>query len=110
MKKNRSLQANLQAAKTAVHEMVRRWHQWKEAHDSAGKEEAIAGYAAAYINCQVFIENYLKQVYPNENKLPLKVAQDIRKLVSEIDVIEKTNDKKLNQAIHDIDQIGKNAA
>ena len=110
MKKNRSLEANLQAAKTAVHEMMRHWHRWKEARDSESKAQAIAGYAAAYTNCKVFIENYLKQLYPNENKVPLKVTQDIRKLVSEIDAIEKANDKKLHQAMSDIDQLSRDAA
>lgn len=110
MKKNRSLEANLHAAKTAVQEMMRHWHRWKEARDSQAKTEAIAGYAAAYTNCKVFIENYLKHLYPNENKMPMKVAQDVRKLVNEIDVIEKINDKRLHQAINDIDQLSRDAA
>lgn len=110
MKKNRSLEANLQAAKTAVHEMMRHWHRWKEARNTEGKTEAIAGYAAAFTNCKVYIENYLRQLYPNEHTLPMKVAQDIRKLVSEMDIIEKTNDKKLHQAINDIDQLSRDAA
>ena len=109
-KKNRSLEANLQAAKTAVHEMVRHWHQWNEARDSNGKTNAIAGYAAAYTSCKVFIENYLKHLYPNENKVPMKVTQDVRKLVSEMGVIEKASDKKLHQAINDIDQLSRDAA
>jgi hypothetical protein len=110
MKKNRSLEANIQAAKTAVHEMMRHWHRWKGSQNTESKKEAIAGYAAAFINCKVYIENYLRQLYPNENKLPMKVAQDIRKLVGEMDVIEKTNDKKLNQAINDIEQLSRDAA
>lgn len=110
MKKNRSLEANIQAAKTAIHEMMRYWHQWKEARDSKTKTEAIAAYAAAYTNCKVYIENYLKHLYPNEHKLPMKVTQDVRKIVSEMDVIEKTNEKKLYQAIHDIEQLSRDAA
>lgn len=109
-KKNRSLEANLQAAKTAVHEMVHHWHKWNEAQDSDGKTNAIAGYAAAYTSCKVFIENYLKHLYPNEKKLPMKIAQDVRKLVGEMGAIEKSNDKKLNQAINDIDQLSRDAA
>jgi hypothetical protein len=110
MKKNRSLEANLQAAKTAVHEMMRYWHQWKEARNGEAKTLAIAGYVAAFTNCKVFIENYLKHLYPNEIKMPMKVAQDIRKLVTELDVIENTNDKKFSQAINNIDQLGRDAA
>ena len=110
MKKNRSLEANLQAAKSAVHEMVRYWHQWKEARSSDAKTLAIAGYVAAFTNCKVFIENYLKHLYPNENKLPMKVVQDILKLVTDLDVIEKTNDKKLSQVINNIDQLSRDAA
>ncbi len=110
MKKNRSLEANLQAAKIAVHEMVRHWNEWKQAKHAEGKMNAVAGYAAAFTNCKVYIENYLRQLYPNENKMPMKIAQDIRKLVSEMDLIDKVNDKKLNQAINDIDQLGRDAA
>jgi len=110
MKKNRSLEANLQAAKTAVREMVRHWNEWKNAKHAEGKINAVAGYAAAFTNCKVYIENYLRQLYPNENKVPMKVMQDIRKLVTEMDVIDKVNDKKLNQAMTDIDQIGRDAA
>jgi hypothetical protein len=110
MKKNRSLEANLQAAKSAVHEMMRYWHQWKEARNSEAKTLAFAGYVAAFTNCKVFIENYLRQLYPHENKLPMKVAQDIRKLVTDLDAIENTNDKKLSQAINDIDQLSRDAA
>ena len=109
-KKNRSLEANLHAAKTAVHEMMRYWHRWKEARDSEGKADAIAGYAAAFTTCKVYIENYLKQLYPYESKMPMKVAQDVRKLVGEMDAIEKANDKKLHQAISDIDQLSRDAA
>ncbi len=110
MKKNRSLEANLQAAKTAVHEMIRHWHHWKEAREMETKTEAIAAYAAAFTNCKVYIENYLKHIYPNEQKVPMKISQDIRKIVGEMDVIEKTNAKKLNQAIQGIEQLSRDAA
>ncbi len=110
MKKNRSIEANLQAAKTAVHEMMRQWHRWHEARDTQAKSDAIAGYAAAFTTCKVYIENYLRQLYPNESKIPMKVAQNVRKLVDEMDVIEKANDKKLHQAINDIDQLSQAAA
>lgn len=110
MKKNRSIEANLQIAKTAVHEMIRYWHQWKEAQNAAGQAKALAGYAAAFTNCKVYIENYLKQLYPQEGKVPMKVTQDIRKLVGELDPIEHTNDKKLHQVLSDIDQLSRDAA
>ncbi len=109
MKKNRSIEANLQAAKIAVQEMMRHWNQWKGAHSPEAKTEALAGYAAAYTNCKVYIENFLRQLYPNE-KLPMKVSQDVKKIVDEIDVIEKANDKKFHQAISDIDQLKRDAA
>jgi hypothetical protein len=110
MKKNRSLEANLHAAKTAVSEMVRHWHHWKEARDASTKTEAIAAYAAAFTNCKVYIENYLRHVYPHESKMPMKVAQDVKKIVSDMDVIEKTSDKKLTQAVRDIELLGRHAA
>lgn len=110
MKKNRSIEANLQAAKTAVREMVKCWRIWNEAQEAETKTQAIAGYVAAFTNCKVFIENYLRQLYPNENKVPTQVTHDIRKLVEELDVIERTNDKKLTQAITDIDQLSRHAA
>lgn len=74
------------------------------------KTDAIAAYAAAFTNCKVYIENYLKHLYPQENKVPLKVAHDIRKIVSEMDMIEKTSEKKLQQAVHDIEQLSRDAA
>jgi hypothetical protein len=110
MKKNRSIEANLQAAKIAVQEMMRHWNQWKGARNPEAKTEAIAGYAAAYTNCKVYIENFLRHLYPNESKLPMKVSQDIKKIVNEIDVIEKANDKKFHQAMSDIDQLSRDAA
>ncbi len=110
MKKNRSIAANLEGAKSAIHAMVRHWHKWKEARDSETKAEAIAAYAAAFTSCKVFVENYLKQLYPNEHQMPMKVGQEVRNLVSKMDVIEKANDKKLNAAIHDIEQLGQHAA
>jgi hypothetical protein len=110
MKKNRSIEANLHAAKTAVHEMMRYWHRWQEGQSPESKSEALAGYAAAFTTCKVYIENYLKQLYPNENKVPMKIVQDIRKLVGDMSKIEKASDKKLHQAISDIDQLGRDAA
>ena len=109
-KKNRSIEANIHAAKTAVHEMIRYWHQWKEARGMEAQTDAIAAYAAAFTNCKVYIENYLKQLYPHENRVPLKVTHDIRKIVNEMDVIEKINEKKLQQAVHDIEQLSRDAA
>jgi hypothetical protein len=34
----------------------------------------------------------------------------VRKIVSEMDVIEKATDKKLHQAIHEIDKLSRDAA
>lgn len=110
MKANISLEANLKAAKSAVQEMIKYWGLWKEAKNSEEQIESIAAYAAAYTSCKVFIENYLRQVYPSEKKIPGKVAQDIRSLVSDMDVIEKVSDKTLRKALKDIDQLSRDAA
>jgi hypothetical protein len=110
MKNHRSLEANLHAAKTAIHEMIRFWHQWKEATSSREKTEAIAGYAAAYTNCKVYIENYLKHFDLPEQKFSVKLTQDIRKIFKELDVIEKASDKKLYQAVQDIEKLALDAA
>ena len=110
MKKNPSLEANLKAAKTAIHEMMRHWHLWKRALEKDDQEEALAGYVAALTCCKVFIENYLKHLYPHEKNMPLKVSHDIKKLISEFDVIEKANEKKLHHALTQIDMLSKDAA
>ena len=41
------------------------------------KMNAFGTYAAAFTSCKVYIENYLKRLYPNEKKMPLKIAEDI---------------------------------
>ena len=110
MTNNPSLEANIAAAKTAVYEMLKSWNTWKSARDEKTKSACIAAYAAAYTNCKVFIENYLKHLYPNERKVPSRVMQDVRNLVGDMDVIEKTNEQRLHRAIHDIDQLSRDAA
>lgn len=105
MKKNQSSEANIQAAKAAVNEMTKQWQQWKNARNSEAKTAAIAAYAAAFTNCKVYLENYLKQLFPNESQVPQRVTKDIQKIVQEMDMIEKANEKKLHQAIHDIEQL-----
>lgn len=110
MTNNSSLEANIAAAKTAVHEMMKSWNHWKNARDERAKFACIAAYAAAFTNCKVYIENYLKRIYPNEKKMPIKVAQDIRNIVNDMDRIEKVNDKMLQKAIQDIDQLSRDAA
>jgi hypothetical protein len=110
MKKNPSIQANLVAAKSAVEEMTKHWYQWKKASNEEAKLHYILAYAAAFLSCKVYIENYLKRLYPNEKSLPAKVAQDIRHLVDDMDVIEKVSDKSLKKALLDIDQLGRHAA
>ena len=110
MRKNKSIEANLQAAKAAIHEMVHHWHLWEKARNQHTKTEAIAAYAAAFTSCKVYIENYLKQLHPNEMSLPGEIAQTVRKIVNDMDVIERTNGKKLERAIHDIDELRRKAA
>jgi hypothetical protein len=110
MSNNPSLEANIAAAKSAVMEMMKSWNMWKSASNEQVKIQCIGAYAAAYTNCKVFIENYLKRLYPNEKKMPSKVAQDIRNIVNDMDVIEKASDQKLYKAIRDIDQLSRDAA
>jgi len=110
MTNNSSLEANIAAAKSAVQEMMRNWNQWKKAPNEQAKLQCIAAYAAAFTNCKVYIENYLKRLYPSEKKMPIKVAQDIRNIVNDMDRIEKINDKMLQKAIKDIDQLSRDAA
>lgn len=110
MTNNSSLEANIAAAKSAVQEMMRNWNQWKKASNEQAKLQFIAAYAAAFINCKIYIENYLKRLYPSAKKMPMKVAQDIRNIVNDMDRIEKINDKMLQKAIKDIDQLSRDAA
>jgi hypothetical protein len=110
MTNNSSLEANIAAAKAAVHEMMKSWNHWKNARDERVKFECIGAYAAAFTSCKVYIENYLKRLYPNEKKMPIKIAQDIRNIVNDMDRIEKVNDKMLQKVIKDIDQLSKDAA
>jgi hypothetical protein len=110
MTNNPSLEANLLAAKSAVKEMISSWNLWKNAQNEEQKRHSIAIYAAAFTNCKVYIENYLKNLYPIEAKMPQKIARDIRIIVSEMDVIEKVSDKILQKVIKDIDQLSRDAA
>ncbi len=110
MTNNSSLEANIAAAKTAVHEMMKSWNHWKNARDDRARFECIAAYAAAFTSCKVYIENYLRRLYPNEKRMPMKVSQDIRNIVNDMDRIEKVNDKMLQKAIQDIDQLSRDAA
>ena len=110
MTHNSSLEANIAAAKAAVHEMMKSWNHWKNARDERAKNECIGTYAAAFTSCKVYIENYLKRLYPNEKKMPLKIAEDIRKIVHEMDRIEKVNDQMLKKVLKDIDQLSRDAA
>jgi hypothetical protein len=110
MQQNRSLEANIAAAKAAVHEMIKQWDFWRNTRDEDKKLSFIGAYAAAFTSCKVYIENYLKRMYPNERKLPPAIAQDIRNIVSDLDAIEKASDSKLQKAIRDIDQLRRDAA
>ncbi len=110
MTHNSSLEANIAAAKSAVHEMMKSWNHWRNARNEQAKYECIAAYAAAFTSCKVYIENYLKRLYPNEKKMPIKIVQDIRNIVQDMDRIEKVNDKMLQKAIKDIDQLSRDAA
>jgi hypothetical protein len=110
MSNNPSLEANLLAAKSAVKEMMKSWNRWKNESNEKQKELHIASYAAAFTSCKVFIENYLRHLYPLESKMPQKVARDIRTIVTEMDAIEKVSDRILQKVIKDIDQLSRDAA
>lgn len=110
MENKRSLKANLSAARSAVEQMKTYWNQWKKAAGEQDRLHCIAAYAAAVTNCKVFIENYLKRMYPNENQLPMKISQDIRAIVEDIVAIEKVNEKMLQKALNDIERLSRDAA
>jgi hypothetical protein len=110
MTHHQSLEANIAAAKAAVQSMIKSWYQWKGTQNEQMQLECIATYAAAFTSCKVFIENYLKRLYPNEKKLPMKIVQDIRNIVKDMDVIEKVNEKMLHKALKDIEQLSRDAA
>ncbi len=110
MKKETSVKANLAAAKLAVNEMSKHWHRWKKEQNEHAKLTCIAAYAAAFTTCKVYIENYLKHLYPNEKTVPMEVTQEIRSIVKEMEVIEKVNGKMLEKVIKHIDQLGRHAA
>ncbi|MBS0615124.1 MAG: hypothetical protein JSR58_01055 [Verrucomicrobia bacterium] len=107
--KNPSLEANLAAAKAAARQMQAEWMHWKKSADEQAKLQCIAKYAAAYTSCVVYIENYLKHLYPTQ-KVPAKVTQDVRNIVSDMEAIEKMNDTLLQKVFKDIDQLAKDAA
>ncbi len=107
--KNHSVEANLAGAKAAARIMLAEWARWKAAQDSSLKTQSIAKYAAAVTSCKVFIENYLKHVYPNQN-VPQKILRDVQAIVNDIDLIEKVSEERLQKIFKDIDQLSKDAA
>lgn len=107
--KNPSLEANLTAAKIAARKMQAEWVKWKNAKEQETKDQSIAGYAAAYTGCKVYIENFLKHLYPNEI-VPAKVAQDVKAIVSDMQAIERMNEQLLQKVFKDIDQLQRDAA
>jgi Na+/phosphate symporter len=107
--KNPSIEANLAGAKAAARKMMAEWARWKLAHSEKEKQEYIAKYTAAVTSCKVFIENYLKRLYPNEIT-PAKISKDIRRIISDIDQIEKINERLFQKIFKDIDQLSRDAA
>ena len=107
--KNPSIEANLAGAKAAARKMMAEWARWKSAHDAQEKQECIAKYTAAVTSCKVFIENYLKQLYPSE-RTPAKISKDIQSIISDIDQIEKINERDFQKIFKDIDKLSKDAA
>lgn len=108
--KNPSIEANLAAAKTAANQMFAEWTRWRAASDTNIKQECLAKYAAAFTLCKVFIENYLKRLYPNEASLPPKLAQDVRQLVTDMESISQVTQAQLQKIQRDIDQLSRDAA
>jgi|GEM_PF-1247870 len=110
MKKGDSVEANIIAAKLATQEMLRNWHLWKQAVEEEVKLRHIAAYAAAFVSCKGYLENYLKALYPNENQVPEEIHKDIHNIVSYLDVMEKTSDQRLRKAMEHIDQLSRDVA
>jgi hypothetical protein len=108
--KNSSIEANLAAARTAANQMFAEWTRWNGTTDANVKHECLAKYAAAFTLCKVFIENYLKRLYPNETTLPPKLVQDIRQLVTDMESITRVTQAQLQKIQRDIDQLSRDAA
>jgi len=108
--KNPSIEANLAAAKAAARQMQAEWVHWKGAKEEKTKQECLAKYSAAYTSCKVYIENYLKRLFPNEKRMPPKVAQDIRSIVGDMETIDRMNEGLLQKIFKDIDQLSRDAA
>lgn len=107
--KNPSVEANLAAAKAAARQMQAEWTRWKGARDENTKTQCLSKYSAAFTSCKVYLENYLKHMYPNE-KVPPKVAQDVRSIATDMDRIENMNETMMQKVFRDIDQLAKDAA
>lgn len=110
MKKNQSIEANLVAAKAACQQMEQAWREWKRAKDNQVRHQCQAKYSAAYTSCKVYIENYLKKLFPNEHKIPLKIQEDIWKIVQDMEAIDKINEVMIKRIFKDIDQLSRDAA
>ncbi len=109
-RKNSSIEANIAAAKTAGRQMQAEWVRWKNAKEAHQKRESLAKYAAAYTSCKVYIENYLKHLYPNEKNMPNKIKQDIQAIVADMESIERINETLLQKFFRDLDQLNRDAA
>lgn len=107
--KNPSVEVNLAAAKTAARQMQAEWTRWKGAKDEKMKSQALSKYSAAFTSCKVYLENYLKHMYPNE-KVPPKIAQDVRSIAADMDRIENMNETMMQKVFKDIDQLARDAA
>ena len=107
--KNPSIEANLAAAKAAARQMQAEWVHWKGAKDEKMKTQCLSKYSAAYTSCKVYLENYLKHLYPNQ-KVPSNVAQDIRNIATDMERIENMNEATMQKVFRDIDQLSKDAA
>lgn len=108
--KDYSVRINLSIAKMAVEFMIKYWANWKKTNKLDDQLECIANYTAAFTICKVYLENFLKHLYPNERSMPLNIARDVRNIVMDMDAIEKVNNKMLKKAIRNIDQLKRDAA
>lgn len=107
--KNPSIGANLAAAKAAARQMQAEWTRWKGSKDENMKNRCLSKYSAAFTSCKVYLENYLKQLYPH-GKIPQKISQDVHRLASDMERIENMSEATMQKVFKDIDQLERDAA
>lgn len=110
MSRDKNLEANITAAKTAVNTMLAELTRFQAARDNNIKHECFIRYAAAFTSCKVFVENYLRRLYPDEKKVPTNITRDIRQLVADMEPIDRVTLAQLQKVYKDLDQLSRDAA